>query len=212
MSNVPQPRSEIVRLLQEQIGFIRTSASLVDNGDIAEGKRIATSVRILVHDTQSSKSVFNQLDLKDKPIYSTAGEISSIEELRQQALIRVILVGRASRNDAPLDDLPPTKGRWISFDEWWNQPVFLDKDKQVFTRKNLVLIVANKDGGAHVDPKLPEIYVGLSRGNSAGWTVEINGVGPKKLEPNPTLLSLRQIGHEVIVTVEKYMTKIKSGT
>jgi hypothetical protein len=34
--------------------------------------------------------------------------------------------------------------------DWWEQPVFI-RDKTVYTRKDVVLSAANKDGGAHVD-------------------------------------------------------------
>ncbi|WP_175543808.1 hypothetical protein [Atopomonas hussainii] len=34
--------------------------------------------------------------------------------------------------------------------DWWEQPVFV-RDKKAYTRKDVVLAAANKDGGAHVD-------------------------------------------------------------
>jgi hypothetical protein len=72
----------------------------------------------------------------------------------------------------------------------------------VFTRKDLVLSIANQDGGAHVDPQLDEDYAGLTRKNSIGWVAEIDGkIIPN--ESNPALASIRQIAYKVLESLKR---------
>jgi len=57
----------------------------------------------------------------------------------------------------------------IPFVQWWNDPVLKDQQGRTFNRRELILNVADTDGGAHVDPELDEKYMELSRKNSLGW-------------------------------------------
>ena len=200
MNKIPQSNDELHSHLYEQLGFIRNSAAAVDRGDISEAKRIAVAIRILLHDKKEgrSKSLLGQLDMKDGNFYSTACDISHEELLRKQALLGI----RGNVYCAKLDDGNPLDQKWIPFQEWWNQPVFLDENKRTISRQKLVLFVADQDGGAHVDSDLPEVYVDLSRNNSAGWTL-CQGNSEQPLGPNPALLSIRQIAHEILKTIEK---------
>lgn len=47
----------------------RRSSESFDNGDYVEGKRLALTLRILVHDTRSSTSLLQSLGIKDKLRY-----------------------------------------------------------------------------------------------------------------------------------------------
>ncbi len=82
-----------------------------------------------------------------------------------------MVLGQSAEFFAPLDEeIPSIEHRWIKFDESWNEVIFVDRERRTVTRSELVRFIANKDGGAHVDPLLQEIYADLSRGNSLGWT------------------------------------------
>jgi hypothetical protein len=63
--------------------------------------------------------------------------------------------------------------------------VLTDAVSASFARRDFVLRVANKDGGAHVEATLPTAYAGLSRENSMGL-----GQAPPS-EPNSAGLSFR---------------------
>ena len=71
---------------------------------------------------------------------------------------------------------------------------------QAFSRRAIVLAVANKDGGAHVDPSLDEAYAALTRGNSMNWKTVAPGGAEADL-PGPHLATVRQIAHEVLTTL-----------
>jgi hypothetical protein len=68
--------------------------------------------------------------------------------------------------DLPLERIHPA----ASFVDWWSDTVLTDADGNAFCRRNIVLWVANKDGGAHVDDALPAAYAALTRDNSIGMT------------------------------------------
>jgi hypothetical protein len=67
------------------------------------------------------------------------------------------------------------------------------------SRRELILHVAETDGGAHVDPALDEAYMDLSRNNSLGWMLREGDV--VRPFPPPVLPCIRQIAHEVLITL-----------
>ena len=92
-----------------------------------------------------------------------------------------------------LDTFPV--GRELPFEEWWGEVVLMDDRRATMSRRDLVLSVADQDGGAHVDPALNETYARLTRQNSLGWTV----TDGKTTRPVRKVerAALRQIAHEV---------------
>ena len=78
----------------------------------------------------------------------------------------------------PIINVPPNphlSPSWVSFTRWWKEIVIKTAEGTTFTREQLVLAMANKDGGAHVDPKLDSDYANLTKFNSQGWTVDTDG-------------------------------------
>lgn len=90
---------------------------------------------------------------------------------------------------------------FVPFLAWWKAVVFKDQRGNRFSRKDIVLTVANQDGGAHVDPELDEDYDALSKKNTLGWTFK-SGDAEIPWPSNPVPASIRQIAHEVLVTLE----------
>lgn len=93
----------------------------------------------------------------------------------------------------------------VDFDTWWGGTIFKDTKGNILTRRDLVLSLANKDGGAHVDPSLDEVYAKISRYNALGLLVGHGNIwtSVKHLE-RP---SVRQVAHEVLKTLEPGYTK-----
>ena len=67
-----------------------------------------------------------------------------------------------------------------------------------------MLALANKDGGAHVDPRLDVIYADLSRNNSLAWEAYAADGSSRPPEDGPELAIMRQIAHELIKTFEAH--------
>ena len=68
-------------------------------------------------------------------------------------------------------------------------------------RRDLILNVADTDGGGHVDPELDELYYAFSKKNSLGWMFA-NGDITKAFDGRPELVCMRQIAYEVLLTLK----------
>lgn len=82
--------------------------------------------------------------------------------------------------------------------KWWTQKVNLPRPDMSFTRRKIVDLAANKDGGAHVAPFVPESYDVLSTDGGWKWVSVVNGEEQETPITNVQLLMLRQMGHEVL--------------
>ncbi|HWX88337.1 MAG TPA: SEC-C metal-binding domain-containing protein, partial [Solirubrobacteraceae bacterium] len=101
---------------------------------------------------------------------------------------------RAALHDPAPDRLHPPVG----FDDWWTRVVLRDQQGNGFSRADLVLALANKDGGAHIDTALNEKYRELTRENSLGFTQ-----GPDQPIANSIVhASVRHIAGELVETIE----------
>jgi hypothetical protein len=107
-----------------------------------------------------------------------------------------IYVPRCLAPPSPVAGPPKPRG----FGAWWNAVVIIDQNRAKFTRKDLVLTLSNKEGGAHVDPELDSRFAALIKDHSMGWTFE----STDKEEPIEAieLASVRQIAHEVLLTLD----------
>lgn len=142
------PAPELVKQLKRQLTFIRNSASAYDAGHPEEALRIGVAIRVLLHDTKFSNSLLKQMGLKESlKLITTAKEIPEnlLEELDFGECLAGMVIG-SSIEYSPVPEGMPT----IGCVKWWEQPVFY-RDKVMYSRKDVVLSAANKDGGAHVD-------------------------------------------------------------
>lgn len=200
-------KNELKEHLKEQILFLIHSSISFDKGFAGEAKRLATTLRVLLHDTDVSKSLLSQLNYKNIPFCNTALEYHPENLSPTTGLITTSLDFKGMKYLALLDKLSPARNsNKISFESWWDKNiVFDDKKNKPLTRKNLILTAANEDGGAHIDPKLNQAYAALSKLNSLAWACNINGED-KNIESNPVFASIRQIAHEVLKTIHEDTT------
>jgi hypothetical protein len=193
----PQSQAELQGHLQDHIEFLQSSANAFDNGFEGEAKRLAASLRVLLHDSKNSVALLTQLGKKgskfwDTAISQTPGNLSSHNGLA----VMVLNPSKGASYQAFLDEHPGDEPRLRSFEEWWKCVVFVDGKQNSLTREQIVLCVAEQNGGVHVDPALSPIYAALSRQNSLGW-MSHDGKGSRPLE-GPERSALRQITHEVL--------------
>ena len=204
MTKYVQTKDELLGHLKDQIEFMKASANSYDNGSEGEAKRLAVVIRVLVHDTMNSTSLLTLLSKKDILFYDSAAVYDPRNLLPSNCLTMMKLSPSGAEYVAPLDNLSPSrnKDKKVGFDRWWKRTIiYKDNTNNIFTRKDLVLTVANKEGGTHIDPKLDEAYANLSRFNSLGWKVFMSGV-EKDFNNTPVLPSIRQIAHEVLKTLK----------
>ncbi len=203
-----QSKEELQQHLWHTIQAIELSAHAFDGGFDGEAKRLAAAIRVLVHDTGSSNSLLGQLGQKTIQFYETSIPRDPRTIMTYSGLTAMELIPQEAKYVAVLDELPPDcPPRWVSFDEWWNRVIFVDQNGSETSRKDLILAVANKDGGAHVDPVLNEKYANLSRRNSLAWRFS-SPRGDIPLE-GPEKAAVRQIAHEVLKSLNPTMPVMK---
>lgn len=196
MQKQPQTLEDLQGQLNDQIEFLKSSAESFDAGKIAEAKRMAVAIRVLVHDTGASKSLLGQLGRMTMKFFNSS---LLLDEENLMPYSGLVLVQQDTQGHgeylAMLDDTPQV-GKWVDFGDWWNTPVFIDLNQSKLTRKDLVLTMANQDGGAHVDPAIEGRYADISRNSSMGHLSQ--GNEEIKSLANPELVAVRQIAHECL--------------
>jgi hypothetical protein len=196
MAGIPQSPKELQQHLDDHLGFLDRSCDAFDSGHEGEAKRLAVSLRVLFHDTSQSHSLLGQLNRLGGDFVSSAIPHQTGNVATHGGLIMTAMSEGGARYFAPLDDVPSE--RWLPFASWWNEIVFVDASRAELTRRNLVLAVANQDGGAHVDPHLNEAYARLSRQNSMAWVYEPGGTPIEDAARS----AIRQIAHEAMKTLK----------
>jgi hypothetical protein len=68
MSNprVTLSKDDFINALHEQVDFLRTSIALYDGGKEIEAKRLAVTLRTLLHDTKNSRALLTSLGIKKR--------------------------------------------------------------------------------------------------------------------------------------------------
>jgi len=160
--------------LHEQLGFLTRSAAAFDQGHREEALRIATVLRVMFHDTGNSTSLLKHLNALNVIIRSTAPD----RKKQDAALKGRKIVGEFSWSLASISPsdggkfLPCTDAsashRTIPASEWWEE-TFAHINGVAYTRKLVVGWAANKDGGAHVDDRLPSEYEELKKAAAIGY-------------------------------------------
>lgn len=200
MAKVQQNINDLEGYLLEQINFLQMSATSYDKGFTGEAKRLAVAIRVLVHDTNKSQSLLKQLGKKEIGFFNTS---TQYDPRNRSSFHGLTIIGVSPSGPVFLPRLEHTphtgqQFRYIPFQDWWSYIVIVDIDKNEFSRRDIVQTLSNKEGGAHVDPQLDQIYANLSRGGSIGWRrIKNNSV----VEP-VELATMRQIAFEMLKSLE----------
>jgi hypothetical protein len=205
MPEISKSNEDIQKHIREQIAFLKSSANAYDNGFRGEAKRLAVTIRILVHNTKKSQSLLTQLQLKHLLFFDTAVAYNPNNYFSYCGLAIVTISPTEGGEFIPLCLAPPgmpgvSSPKQIQFDSWWNAKVIVDQTRKEYTRRDLVLTVCDREGGAHVDPKLDAAYLALTRDNTMGYRYNIGHSDENVL--GVELASVRQIAYEVLLTLK----------
>ena len=157
-----------------QIRFLNRSCLEFDEKmHFDEAVRIATVIRTLIHQTGRSTSLLTHLGATKINILSTVGsELLGDETMMSQGMcLTTIDVEKGVFINAQLDQGPPIT-QTLKLDDWWAQKIWIYQPYS-YTRKQLILDMTNKDGGAHVDATTPNEYIEIS-GASGGFPIQVN--------------------------------------
>ena len=162
--------------LERQLAYLERSCASYDAGHLDEAVRMATTMRVLLHDTASSTSLLRHLGRKDVHLATTA----PLEVIAPNVLAMEVLVTFTTRGLGPKSHARDIRG-FLPAEEWWSQIVHIMGKDVRLTRRNIVLFAANQDGGAHVDEKLSAQGKRLLEGS---WTriSGVHGTGERRSE------------------------------
>ncbi len=183
---------------------------MFDAGHRVASLPMATALRVLVHDTDRSKSVLTQLGEKERLQFAdTAAHIDPGNLLPTPGLVLAkVTAGSGADWVPPLDGEllgPHRQQPPLPFGRWWTMPITKVHGPKggTWSRKSFVLHIANKEGGAHVDPEEPEATIrSLEEHNALGFQYLDPVIGDQPMLNGPVLPSVRQIGLEVQRTIE----------
>lgn len=202
-------RAELLVHLRDQLDFLDASCSGFDAGHENEAKRLAGHVRIICHQTDNSTSLLRHLgvdgtiEMRDSvPLYMYGvgfppGSIALGSGLSTVQLSETT----ASHVPRMARDPLPNAGRPLA--DWWTLPVIFTMHGQRPSRKQIVLWLANKSGGAHVD-QVPSALAHLLDGSAMGIGFALKQAGIEGRVPvlrSPMPAAMRQIAEEVRVTL-----------
>ena len=202
----PDPLTSVKSHYREQLDFLSSSCGAFDRGRPHEAKRIATTLRVLLHDTKRSHSLLRQLGWKDElRLPDTAGEVDPANLTPTHNLLMMRIQtdtdGQTSFDWVPFLDDSPRPVRQLLFADWWDMIVVKDANGEEFSRSDLVLALANQEGGAHIDPKSRQRIQALKRCETIGFSLIVDHgdhFDELRLTKDPLLPCVRQIGHEFL--------------
>ena len=92
-------------------------------------------------------------------------------------------------------------GRWLKFDDWWNEPVLYDDVSLKLTRENIIRTLRDKHSGAHYDARVTDRFIAAAlRGEITGFLYTIPD-GTKQPVPWAVENTMRQIAEELRAVV-----------
>ena len=167
MSIISRNQEELKEHIVEQKGLLENAVSRFYAGDMVESLNIATRIRIFVHESHSSVPLLKQIDrdylklqILDKESGAAERAAAKARVLGKQTFCSVGFRIGSRGTLSPVSDL--SGHELTTLESWWLRPSLIfpheDGTNQIFTRRGIVLTLAEKDGGVHVDPSLPEYY------------------------------------------------------
>jgi 5-methylcytosine-specific restriction endonuclease McrA len=185
-------------LIKDELDYIDISCARFDEGVYSESKRIARSIKNLLHDDRAATSLLRARGTKNIEFYDSSLEMSAANEFPEFSLIQISLNSRDAGQGptaffAPLDDA--ISKRMVNFVEWWNAPVFKDINNRLMTRRQLVLAMSDMASGLDNAQAAQDHIVGLTKGHSLGlWASD----GSEHwLLGDAAQHAVRQIAHEL---------------
>lgn len=148
------PADWTTRLAEQEELLARSVSGYYDDGVQAEALRIATSLRVLVHETAASTPLLALAvpDYRRLTIVDCARRAGYTDEEVKSGLMVLMTLTMGMRPGRGVVPLVALDGApLVDLETWW-RGYALVYGTIVFARKDLVLVLANKAGGAHVDP------------------------------------------------------------
>lgn len=197
-------RPDLIRKLQDQVKLLHVLGEVFDSGQRVVAYPLAIVIRVLVHDTASSHALLAQLgELRKMPFLDTSLPIDPRNQLPSHGglvLMRMTSgtgIEWAPRCEVPPPQVPRAAPRDVPFRSWWDTGNTRDSEGTLWSRRRMIISVANKEGGAHIDPAQPVDIRAIEEENSMGWAYSDPIVSDQPVSNGPLMPSVRQIAYEL---------------
>lgn len=202
-------RPELIGKVREQQSLLRVLGGSFDCGNPVIGFSLATTIRVLVHDTATSHALLGQLgELASMSFLDTSLPINPKNLLPHGGLVLMRMTTGSGTEWLPRKDVPESapgaEPREASFTSWWNTDLMKDSGGVLWSRRRMVMMIANKEGGAHLDPTQPVDIRAIEVENSMGWTHHDPIAGDQPMLNGPLMPSVRQIAHELELSLSRH--------
>jgi len=207
-SSSPRPAGELDDRIRQQVRVLLDAAKRFDLGGPNAGDEalaMAIRLRTLLHKGSDPSGLKRAGHLDSMRFCNSVGVPPKAGSLFIGALQQVINLRPAGGEqhvsfkpalDHHIRQLTPGQQavqlmNAPTFEDWWTAVLVRDIGQRQF----IVKTVANKDGGGHLDPRLPDDYLAVSRGPGFGLSMRIDNCEDHHAgDPVPALL--RQITWE----------------
>lgn len=184
-------------------------ALLYDQGKHYTFLNMATIIRTLCY-SGGGKSLLHAIGENKRMFPSCISQ--NLQNLDSAACHHISLVQLESGKSTTIpnihlkiNDMKPKK-----FKHWWQEIAMTDDRKRGLSRGGIILSIANKEGGAHFDEKVDEIYDDLARVNGLR-IFHHNGADWNDFGIKPIQDTVRQIAHEIILGMENWIKARRCG-
>ena len=186
--------------------FLRNSMLIFDTGAWAEAKRLAVTTRMLVHNPNESKSksLLHLLGISERVkflsfgcVQNTPGSFEALLTCRVETLPNGIQVSKLPLGE---ENVHHENTAMLNFEDWWKEPVIKDASGRISSRKDIVLLLANREGGAHAD-RISSKEQATASGENFGWSAIYDGEEfPIYIAPH--IPTMRTIAQEIYMSLE----------
>ena len=206
--------NDFVAQLNKQLDFIERSAAAYDHGARTEAVRIATALRVLFHQGPRSTSLITHLGAADIELVSGCVDPPAKDDKPGVVHVRFFCnltdLSIGAKHGQGIAEFTPKldnhRGKHLArLARWWTgEPVYVwdmlrsRTGQSEFTRADIVLAAADKDGGAHVDKVREPFYALLQDGAGLNVVVNVNGIQYHVSPRDAALAAIRQMAHEVL--------------
>lgn len=193
--------------LEQRVRLLKKSCHRFDEGDTDEFLNIAHSLRSLLHDTASTRSILAMSGQKSKIRYCDTRNPPppKLGNTYWAAWCGLVDFDSGFRSGvfgyrAPLSAV--TVIRTLDFPDWWRMLVFQDEEGHQLTRKDFVCQLANKDGPSHFDPDTAShAYRAAARSEHVRLMRSFDGTNFQYAKPMAVSV-VRQIAHELLISLD----------
>lgn len=172
-----------------------------DSKRLIDAGSMALQLRLLFIDSSAhmgGRSVMNLMGVSNaQKILSTVQQRISESTISSVGFLGLRISEAGPEWYAPLSEAPGARNL-LTTDKWLKEAIF--KTASItFTRFKLISVIANTEGGAHVDPIIDPEYYAIAKANGAGWSFTTSK-GQEIPLGNPFPAMLRQLCYEVLMT------------